>query len=199
MLRAWWAIIILLGASLAAAAFPSPANKPVTRDDILYLLNNYVSSQSVTNLVKENGIDFDPQEDYLKKVRAAGGKDELIEALRNAHGAGPHTGAVTRTDAELQVEQHLARALELEKLESYPQSEQEYRAALAIEPQNSTLHVGLGRALSKQEKWRKPCRNIVKRYVSTRSPRRPTAPWVWQLAREAILVRPFPNSARLWR
>jgi len=143
MLRAWWAIIILMGTSLGAAAFPSPANKPVTRDDILFLLNNYVSSQSATNLVKENGIDFDPQEDYLKKVRAAGGKDDLIEALRSAHGTGSHPVPVTRSDAELQVEQHLSRALELEKLESYPQSEQEYRAALAIERQNSDLHVGL--------------------------------------------------------
>ncbi len=53
----------------------------------------------------------------------------------------------------MQVEQHLSRALDLEKLESYPQAEQEYRAALAIQSQNSTLHVGLGRALAKQEKW----------------------------------------------
>ncbi len=80
MVRAWWAIIIFLATSLGAAAFPRPASRPVTHDDILYLLNNYVPSQSVTNLVKENGIDFDPEEDYLKKVRAAGGKEDLVGA-----------------------------------------------------------------------------------------------------------------------
>jgi tetratricopeptide (TPR) repeat protein len=152
-MRAWWAIIILLATSVGVAAFPRPANTPLTRDDILYLLNNYVPSSSVTNLVKENGINFDPQEDYLNKVQAAGGKEDLLKVLREVHGSGSRPAAVQRPAADLQVEQHLSRALELEKLESYPQAEQEYRAALTIQSQNSTLHVGLGRTLCKQEKW----------------------------------------------
>ena len=123
---------------------PRPANKPLTHDDILYLLNNYVPSQSVTNLVKENGIDFEPEDNYLKKVKAAGGREELLAALRTVHGSGPRPAAVQRSAGDLSVEQHLTRAMELEKLESYPQAEQEYRTALAIQPQNSTLHVGLG-------------------------------------------------------
>jgi tetratricopeptide (TPR) repeat protein len=151
--KARWAIIILLATNLGVAAFPRPSNKPLTHDDILYLLNNYVPSQSVTNLVKENGVNFDPQEDYLKKVQAAGGKEDLLKVLRGVHGSGSRPAAVQRPAADLQIEQHLSRALELEKLESYPQAEQEYRAALAIQSQNSTLHVGLGRALCKQQKW----------------------------------------------
>ena len=87
-----------MAASLGFAAFPRPANKPLTRDDILYLLNNYVPSQSVTNLVKENGVDFDPQEDYLKKVRAAGGKEDLLEVLREVHGSGARPAAVRASD-----------------------------------------------------------------------------------------------------
>ena len=138
-MRARWAIIILLAASLGAAAFPRPANKPVTRDDILYLLNNYVPSQSVTNLVKENGVDFDPDEDYLKKVRGAGGKDDLITALRGVHGTGSHPAAVPRSDADLQVEQHWSRALELEKLESYPQAEKEIYSAYQLDPKNPEI------------------------------------------------------------
>ena len=43
-MRTWWAIIILMAISLGAAAFPRPDNKPLTQDDILYLLNNYVPS-----------------------------------------------------------------------------------------------------------------------------------------------------------
>ena len=41
-----------------------------------------------------------------------------------------HAGTLTRSDADLKVEQHLSRALELEKLESYPEAEKEYRAGL---------------------------------------------------------------------
>ena len=162
-MKAWCAIIVLLATNLGAAAVPRPTNKPVTRDDILYLLNNYGPSQSVTNLVKQNGVDFDPEEDYLKKVRAAGGKDDLLEALREVHGTGPAPIAVHRSDEDLQVEQHLSRALELEKLESYSEAEQEYRAALAIQSKNSTMHVGLGRALAKQEKWTTLWQSIARR------------------------------------
>ncbi len=147
------AFVILWVASLAIAASPHPPKKILTRDDILYLLNNYVPSSRVTMLVGENGIDFTPAEDYLRKVRAAGGKDDLLRALREAGGAGSNPTPVQRPAGDLQVEQHLARAMELEKQESYPQAEQEYRAALAVQSQNSTLHVGLGRVLCKQQKW----------------------------------------------
>lgn len=153
MVKARWASIILLAVSLGAAAVPAPTNKPVTRDDILLMLNNYVPSPNVTTIVKTNGVDFDPDTDYLKKVRAAGGKDDLLAALREAHGSAAGHTTVKRPASDVEVDQHFSRALELEKLESYPQAEQEYRAALVVQPQNSVLRVGLGRALAKQEKW----------------------------------------------
>ena len=63
MVRAGWVIIIILPAGhLRAAALPRPANEPLTQDDILYLLNNYVPSQSVADLARENGVNFDPEE-----------------------------------------------------------------------------------------------------------------------------------------
>ena len=40
-MRAWWAIFIFLASSLGVAAVPRTSNKPVTRDDILYLLNQF--------------------------------------------------------------------------------------------------------------------------------------------------------------
>ena len=71
MPRYSWSIILLAG-SLGVAAVARAANKPVSRDVILYLLNNYVPSASVTGIVKHNGTDFEPDEGYLKKVKAAG-------------------------------------------------------------------------------------------------------------------------------
>ncbi len=123
MVKARWASIILLAVSLGAAAVPAPTNKPVTRDDILLMLNNYVPSPNVTTIVKANGVDFDPDPDYLKKVRAAGGKDDLLAALREAHGSAAQHTTVQRPASDLEVDQHFSRALELEKLESYPEAE----------------------------------------------------------------------------
>ena len=152
-MKASLALVVLMAASLGFAASPHPAKKPLTRNDILYLLNNYVPSSRVADIVGENSIDFDPTEDYLRKVRAAGGKEDLFKALREARRPKAQPTTVRRPASDLQVEQHLARALELEKQESYPEAEQEYRAALAVQPQNSTLHVGLGRVLCKRQEW----------------------------------------------
>jgi len=196
MARACWAITILLATSLGVAAFPRPAHRPVTREDVLYLLNNYVPSRSVAQLVKEKGIDFAPEDDYLKKVRAAGGKDDLLEALREAHRVGPRPAGSERPAADAQVQEHWSRALELEKLESYSEAEQEYRAALAIDSQNSALHVGLGRALSKQESGMTLWRNIARRYAWIRARRKRTPPWDWRSACEVTPPRPSPNCAR---
>jgi hypothetical protein len=43
----------------------------------------------VATLVEERGIDFEPADDYFKEVRAAGGQEVLIEALRKARRVKP--------------------------------------------------------------------------------------------------------------
>lgn len=73
---------------------PPPVEKPVqtvqtnskalAEADIIDLLKGDVSSERVAQLVKDRGIKFVPSEDDLKDVRAAGGGDDLVNALKAA-------------------------------------------------------------------------------------------------------------------
>lgn len=80
-----------LRAKAPAAATPStaPAQKPLTKAQILELLRGYVPSSRVATLVEERGVDFEPADDYFREVRAAGGEEALIEALRKARRVKP--------------------------------------------------------------------------------------------------------------
>ncbi len=66
---------------------PPPARSknalPLAKSEILELLKGMQSAQ-VAALVRENGIKFTPTYDDLKEVRAAGGGDDLIEAVKQA-------------------------------------------------------------------------------------------------------------------
>jgi len=63
---------------------PAPPSNPkaLAKADIIQLLNGDVTSARVARLVKERGIKFNPSDDDLNDIRAAGGKNDLIEALR---------------------------------------------------------------------------------------------------------------------
>jgi hypothetical protein len=58
--------------------------KPVAKAEVLSLLSGGVPVGRVTSIVKERGIDFLPDDDYLLEIRRNGGNDELITALRDA-------------------------------------------------------------------------------------------------------------------
>ena len=70
------------------AAKPQPASpgnaKGLAKSDILQLLLGNVPSARVASLVKERGIKFAPSEDDVKEIRAAGGGDDLVDALMQA-------------------------------------------------------------------------------------------------------------------
>ena len=72
--------------SQAAAPPPAPESKPkaFNKAGILDLLNNFVPSSRVADLVKQYGLRFNPSEADFQDIRDAGGKDELIAALREA-------------------------------------------------------------------------------------------------------------------
>jgi len=58
--------------------------KALAKADIIDLLKGDVPSERVAALVKDRGIKFVPSEDDLKEIRAAGGGDDLIDALKQA-------------------------------------------------------------------------------------------------------------------
>ncbi len=61
--------------------------KALDKAEIIALLVGAVSPSRVADIVKERGVKFTPTADDVKEIRAAGGSDELIQAVQ---GAAPH-------------------------------------------------------------------------------------------------------------
>jgi hypothetical protein len=73
---------VLLTARVRISAADSA--KPLTESDVLGLLQAGVPSARVSEIVDERGIDFNFTSDSEQRVRAAGGGDDAVEALRRA-------------------------------------------------------------------------------------------------------------------
>ena len=135
--------------ALRAAKPPEPASakKPLNQVQIFALLAGQVTSPRVAMLVKERGIDFEPQQDYLDEVRLGGGDDELITALKSAKVTKPVTVDPALQARQAEVRQHAARGAEFFRKKQYADAETEYRAALRLDTQNPLLHTALGMTL----------------------------------------------------
>ncbi len=66
---------------------PSANPKALDKADIISLLVGGVPLSRVAGIVKERGVKFRVTADDIKEIRAAGGSDELIEAIQQAAGA----------------------------------------------------------------------------------------------------------------
>jgi tetratricopeptide (TPR) repeat protein len=146
-------VLILFVAAISLAQAPPSSHKPLSEDEILELVRNYVPSQHLADLVQQYGINFTPGEDYFKSIREAGGEEVLIQALRAAKPQRPLSTAALPEASGDQLKQHLARAAELRKQKDYPQAEKEYRAALQLAPDRADIHFYLGYVLLEQKKW----------------------------------------------
>ena len=66
---------------LSSQTTTKPASKTLTKQEILGLLQGGVPSARVVQIVNDRGIGFTPTDDDLKEIRAAGGGDDLVNAL----------------------------------------------------------------------------------------------------------------------
>jgi tetratricopeptide (TPR) repeat protein len=141
--------------ALRAAKHPGPATteKPFNEVQVLVLLAGQVPSQRVAMLVKERGLDFAPQQDYLDAVGLAGGDDVLIIGLASAKVTKPPTADPATEARQTQVWQHVARGADLARKAQYEQAEAEYRRALQLDAQDADLYACLAGVLSQQQKW----------------------------------------------
>ena len=151
-------LTLAIGLSIAAPlcaqqSVPANAKKPVDQVRVMTLLGGGAASLSVSLLVKQRGIDFEPQDDYLQEVRLAGGSDELITALKSAKVTKP--GTVDPADQARQAEacRHVAGGMEFSKKGQAAEAEKEFRAALKLYPQNADLYTGLANVLGQEKKW----------------------------------------------
>ena len=129
------------------------AMKPLNQVQVFALLAGQIPSQRVGMLVKERGIDFDATGDYLNEVRAAGGDDELIIALKHARVLKPANVDVAAGARQAEVNRHVARGAELSNKKQYAKAEQEYRATLLLDSRNADLYVTLAYVLNEQQKY----------------------------------------------
>jgi hypothetical protein len=54
------------------------------KQDIIDLLKGAVPSARLADLVKERGVKFAPTDHDLNEIRAAGGEDDLVDAIKQA-------------------------------------------------------------------------------------------------------------------
>ena len=122
-------------AALRTAKHPAPANaeKPINQIQVLTLLASEVSSRRVAMLVQERGIDFDPDDEYLRDVRLAGGEDELVSALKSARVRKPARVDPTLQARQTEVQRRASRGAEFLQDGRYAEAETEYRAAIELD------------------------------------------------------------------
>jgi formylglycine-generating enzyme required for sulfatase activity len=60
---------------------------PLSKEQVLELVAGHVPSQRVAALVKQHGIDFSPDQEYLQTLRVAGAEELLLATLREAGAA----------------------------------------------------------------------------------------------------------------
>jgi hypothetical protein len=63
---------------------PPPNPRALSKQDVISLLQGGVPNARVVEIVKDRSISFSPTADDLKDIRAAGGSDELIQAIQQA-------------------------------------------------------------------------------------------------------------------
>ena len=137
-------LVILVAASLGLAQTPPAQKKPLDQIQVLALLAGGVPSPRVAMLVNERGISFEPNEDYLATLKNVGADDVLLRAVRAAKRTKADALSAEVAAKHAQALNHLARGAELAQKKLYAEAEQEYRAALQLEPENPDLHFALG-------------------------------------------------------
>jgi tetratricopeptide (TPR) repeat protein len=141
--------------ALRAAKQPEPVSgkKPLNQVQVFALLAGQVTSHRVAMLVRERGVDFEPQQDYLDEVRLGGGDDDLITALKSAKVTKPATVDPAAEARLAELRQHVARGTQLANKGQYADAEMEYRAALLLDSQSADIYMSLAYVLGQQKKW----------------------------------------------
>ena len=164
--------LVLTGLASAQPGTQPDVTKPLGKFQVLSLLSGGVSTERLTVLVKQHGIDFEPNDDYLLQVHRDGGDNGLILALQDAGEL--HTGLVYALDREKQLddwaakllkdthstlkdspsEQHAHLALVLHEKGDLDAAIVEYNEALRLDP-STTVHLDLGLVWGEKGDWGK--------------------------------------------
>lgn len=132
---------------------PETPKPPLNQVQVFGLIGNALPPHRLAFLIRQRGLDFEPNDEYIREIRAAGGDAELVAALKSAKVTRP-TNVDPKAEANrTEVRRHLARALADFKEKDFVAAETECRLALKLDPQNADLHRSLGVTLAYQHKW----------------------------------------------
>lgn len=112
------------------SVFAQQSRKPLKKDQILELLNSFVPSARIAEPVAIDGINFEPDTDYLRKVESAGAKKALADAPR-AKGC------------DSKVQEFVDRGNATLDGGNYLEAEKAFNSALSLQPDCFDAHVGL--------------------------------------------------------
>lgn len=130
-----------------------PPARPLHRDQILKLVQNYVPSTRLADLVKQRGIDFEPSADYLSTLQKAGAEPVLLEALRAANTTKPEATLTSATHPEAgqsgpgDAQAHLEAGRALIAQNKPEGALKEFHEALRLQPDSAEAHRELSAAL----------------------------------------------------
>jgi formylglycine-generating enzyme required for sulfatase activity len=141
-------ILIVLFSAIALAAAPQGSKKPLTKDEIIALVKGGVPGARVVGLVQQNGIDFEPTEDYFRALRTARADPSIINAVRAARPAKPPAPAgATQATVLIKAANTLMDTGDIDGAITL------YKEAIQNSPNDSEPHRLLGIALGKKKDW----------------------------------------------
>ena len=142
-------LIVLLSARVLSAA-QQPANKPLTKDQVMELVKGGVPGGRVADLVRQRGIDFDPSDEFLRDLRSAGAEPVLLDALSAARPAKPPA-----QDSASQARQRTKAANALLDTGDVDGAIALYQTAIQMNPGDAEAHRLLGIACGKKKDWQR--------------------------------------------
>jgi formylglycine-generating enzyme required for sulfatase activity len=85
-------IFIIFLAVTAQPAIPQQAEKPLTKDQVMGLVNFGMDGADLARRIKERGVDFEPTEDYVESLKRAGAENMVVQALVRSSALGQESG-----------------------------------------------------------------------------------------------------------
>jgi formylglycine-generating enzyme required for sulfatase activity len=122
--------ILCLASLLLLEALAAGAGKALSKDEVIQLLTTGAEARVIT-LVRQYGIDFGVDDAVEREVRAAGGGDKLIAALRE--------------EAAKEAKKHLALGDTFLQAGDLDGAAAQYGQALHFDSKNAGAHIGMGK------------------------------------------------------
>jgi tetratricopeptide (TPR) repeat protein len=153
--------LFILATGLIFALSARAQQKPFTQEQVSNMVRAGLGDESGAKLIEQRGIDFAPAEDFFQSLKAAGASEVFLKALRAAKPPGPASAKIRKPEIvdpaaearQAEIRQHVARAAEFLQSKRYTDAENEIRAAIQLDTQNSDLHHVLGAALGERGDW----------------------------------------------